>query len=248
MSATKDSSRDSSRDSSQRTPLVRRARSAQPDPPPKLSLKPLKKRSTATAATGTAARPSLQIQADQARVAALYHTRISHADIAKKVGLSVSQVRYHLAQLRDEWLRRATWDFGRVQAEELARIDNLEASYWAAYKRSQADAVATDEYDEANNPRTVTKKKRRDGEAEFLRGVQWCIEQRCKMLGLHAPKEMIVEERRMAGKPVEAMSISELQSELARKGSGAVDEAEWEELKLLEQEEAALKCPSQPHP
>lgn len=216
-----------------------------PAPSAEIALKPLRKKrpkrlKTSPKPGNPDARSPMQIAADTARVSELYLTRQSHAKIAEQAGLSVQQVRTCLIQLQEEWLSRATWNFNQRQAEELARIDNLEAHYWDAYKRSQADALATEEHD-GERPKTVTKKKKRDGDAEYLRGVQSCIEMRCKILGLNAPKEMIIEERRTSGKPVEAMNIAELQRELANKGGQAVDEAEWAELRELEAEERALR-------
>jgi hypothetical protein len=109
-----------------------------------------------------------QIRRDRAEIARLYLQRWTQADIGRKLGLSRQQVGYDLEAVRQEWLDSALTDFNARKAEELARIDRLELEYWAAWERSKADGA---------------------GDPRFLAGVERCIEQRAKILGLHAPTE-----------------------------------------------------------
>lgn len=121
------------------------------------------------------------------------------ADIAIDLGLSQQQISYDLKELQRRWLNSSVSNLDEAKARELAKVDNLELEYWQAWKRSQEDAetvkqkgeVVPGEGGKPSIKTTDTEKttKGQAGDPRFLQGVQWCIERRCKILGVDAPEK-----------------------------------------------------------
>jgi hypothetical protein len=95
-----------------------------------------------------------------------------------------------LKAIQAEWQRQRLDDFHQAKLRELARIDRLEREYWDAWERSRHDRAQTVQ-ERTSAPsgdrlKAGTRSEGRDGNAEFLRGVERCIEMRCKILGAFA--------------------------------------------------------------
>lgn len=126
----------------------------------------------------------------------------------------------------NEWRKAYIADIDILKAQELQHINMLERAYWEGYERSLRDAesITSTQLDDRASPatphgkplptltrrRTTVKKDKRDGDPEFLNGVRWCIEQRCKILGINAPEKIAIqdwrEEAKKAGYKPEALS------------------------------------------
>ena len=139
-------------------------------------------------------RTPLERERDLRETAALYLRGLTQEEIAQRLGVSRQQIGYDLKALQRRWQESALADFHAKKAAELARVDELERTYWEAWERScQAREVTTQERtqggdghaDEARLKAGV-RKEQRDGNSEFLRGVERCIEMRCKILGTFA--------------------------------------------------------------
>ena len=122
-------------------------------------------------------------------------------------GYQVSQqmVSYDLCAIRKSWQKSALVDFDDAKAKELAKIDNLELEYWRAWIRSCEDAeTATKKtkgvVQQINDEKAriikqqpiegITTTKGQAGDPRFLTGIQWCIERRCKILGIDAAQKV----------------------------------------------------------
>jgi hypothetical protein len=89
-------------------------------------------------------------------------------------------------------------DLDAARAKELARIDRLERVAWRAWRRScrQKERASTrleKALDEgARAGKTVSSKQTegRDGNAEYLKRVEWCINKRCELLKLNPPQRL----------------------------------------------------------
>jgi len=81
----------------------------------------------------------LYLQKRRSRVTELYLEGRSQRDIALALGVSVTLVSQDLKAVRDEWLAMRVKDMDAVKAEELARIDHLEAVAWTAWRSSCLD-------------------------------------------------------------------------------------------------------------
>jgi len=148
-------------------------------------------------------RSAAQLARDRRRIAGLYLEGQLQADIAEAVGVSQSTVSNDLKAIQQEWLQSSLMDFNEARAQEIAKIDRLEREYWAAWQRSCEDAETSTQkvkgklqkYQDdsgkfvAEQPAEATKTSREQaGDPRFLSGVQWCIERRCKLLGIDAPQ------------------------------------------------------------
>jgi hypothetical protein len=144
-------------------------------------------------ARGRKGRSPDQIARDRAEIARLYLQRRTQAEIAAQLGMSRQQVGYDLGAVRQGWLESSLTDFNARKAEELARIDRLEREYWDAWEASQREReTSTTEQtsdDDGQRMRASLRKVGQTGDPRYLAGVQSCIEQRCRLLGLNAPTE-----------------------------------------------------------
>ena len=103
---------------------------------------------------------------DLAAIARLYCQGMRQCDIADMLGITQQQVSYDLKLIQKRWQAECIEAISLGKARELARIDELERTYWGAWFNST--------------------KARKDNPA-FLQGVMMCIDKRCKLLGLDAP-------------------------------------------------------------
>src|SRR6516165_2394318 len=139
-------------------------------------------------------RRPLERERDLREVVALYLHGQSQHEIAQRLNVSRQQIGYDLKLLQRRWQESALADFNAKKAAELAKVDELERTYWEAWQRScQGREVTTQEKTQAGEGQTEdtrrkagVRKEPRDGNPEFLRGVERCIELRCKITGAFA--------------------------------------------------------------
>ena len=136
-------------------------------------------------------RKASELGRDRRRVAEMYLRGSLQADIAAELGIDQSTVSRDLKSLQCEWLASALVDINEAKSRELARVDELERTYWAAWERSQEPIEVTSKratQNEAGKRFDVnTQSRGQVGDPRFLAGVGWCIERRCRVLGLDAP-------------------------------------------------------------
>jgi hypothetical protein len=144
---------------------------------------------------------------DRRLIASLYLKGEYQSDIAAQLGISQGQVSKEIAVLHDDWRASALIDINEAKARELAKIDTLELEYWTAWKRSQEDAESEitkmqgtpPKANDANPaPAKLETQKKREGQSgnpAFLRGVEWCINKRCEIIGVNAPTKQEIENK-----------------------------------------------------
>ena len=182
----------------------------------------------------------LQRVADQQGIVRLYLKQKSHREIAQTLNVSVQYVGRQLKQIKDAWLESTLVDFNRRQNQELARIDALEAEYWTAWEGSKADESREAlEYVDEDSIMRLSRKRletiKKNGTSSFLQGIQWCIEQRCKILGLHAPKEIKIDQHQRKTKELPELTREELRQIIAGHSKAlAVDAEIVEEARVKE--------------
>ncbi len=146
-------------------------------------------------------RTDFERERDRAEVAELYLKQWTQQEIADKLDLSRVTVGADLKFIQKSWRESSLIDMNEAKQRELERIDKLEREYWRAWEKSQQDAeestqkAATELMPDGEIKRkpggeVVLKKKGQSGDASYLRGIQWCIEQRCKILGIEAPQKV----------------------------------------------------------
>ena len=109
--------------------------------------------------------------------------------------LSRQQMGYDIKKLHKRWIRSQLINIDAAKARELARVDSIEREAWDAWEHSKQDAeiITTKGKGTKDEPAQMEKtvqRKGQIGDVSFLRVVQWCVEQRCKILGLDAPRQM----------------------------------------------------------
>jgi hypothetical protein len=132
----------------------------------------------------------LLLQQRRTLVARLYLQQRTQMEIARQVGVNQGTVSRDLLAIQAEWQRERLDDFAQAKFRELARIDQLEREYWEAWERSCQKLEQTLQ-EKTTAPtgdrlKAGTRTEGRDGNAEFLRGVERCIELRCKIIGAFA--------------------------------------------------------------
>jgi len=115
------------------------------------------------------------------------------AVIAAALNVSQPTVSNDLKALVNRWQESALMDVDEAKATELARINRLELEYWNTWEQSKRDKEST-LAEKTEGKETHTKAQQRKegqvGNPSFLAGVQWCIDRRCKLLGLDAPTKI----------------------------------------------------------
>ncbi len=165
-------------------------------------------------------RHDTEVLSRRAEVARRYLQGEMQEQIAQSFGVTQGQISQDLKAIRAAWLASAVRDFDALKAQELAKIDAVEREYWLAWERSKKDKeISTQEGGEVDpqtrKPRikkVVLRKEGQAGNPAFLAGVLTCIERRCAILGLDAPKRFVIdwdnltpeqEERLAKGEPPE---------------------------------------------
>lgn len=158
-------------------------------------------------------------EADLVIIAKLYLGGMNHHQIAAELTklrgytIKTGQVSMDIHAIYKRWMESYLSDYNRLKVRELAKIDRLEAEYWTAWEASKTDKMAVEQIKTADQvpqgksgdlktsyqrTKTTTKKERRDPNTVFLQGIQWCIEQRCKIFGLNAPTTVNINWRKQA--------------------------------------------------
>jgi hypothetical protein len=148
-------------------------------------------------------RSSIKREFDLATLAGLHFKGKFQAEIAKQLNITQQQISYDLKTLQTRWAESARGRLDDAKGKELAKVDNLEREYWQAYqfsqkdfrsvtaKRERVDLGIDKDGKRAARKGAITeltvKKETRVGDPIYLAGVAWCIERRCKILGLDAP-------------------------------------------------------------
>ena len=124
----------------------------------------------------------------------------TQTEIAAALGITQQQVSIDFKVVERRWREATTLDRDEFKARELAKIDELERTYWLEWEASKREKQITntkkvqlssvDDRTEA-----ALRREQRDGNPSYLAGIQWCIERRCALLGLDAPTKIDIETR-----------------------------------------------------
>lgn len=128
---------------------------------------------------------------DLVKIAEMYLRGMSQAEIATAIGLSRSQVGYDLQDVRKQWAEQTTMKLDEHKAEELARLDHLEAQHWQAWEDSRKESKTTTAANGTRGRTASVRTETRYGDPRFLQGISECIAERCKILGLYAPSKLV---------------------------------------------------------
>ena len=145
-------------------------------------------------------RTTFQRENDLVILAGLYLRGVPQVQMAgiiseqREYSISRQQVSYDLKTLTRRWLESEIVDLNEAKTQELAKINHLEQTYWEAWEDSRKTKEVTstkrtiDDYgtkDEAG-----IRKEQQAGNPAYLAGVMTCINKRCDIFGLDAPKKV----------------------------------------------------------
>ena len=163
-------------------------------------------------------RINTEVTARRQQVAERYLRGEYQSTIAQAFGVSQAQISKDLAAIRAAWLASAVRDFDLARAQELAKIDAVESEYWQAWERSKKDKETENlEGDGTIDLRTqkpkvtkITKRKEgQSGNPAYLAGILSCIDKRCQILGLDAPKRFVIDWDSLSPEQVERLAKGE---------------------------------------
>lgn len=126
--------------------------------------------------------------------------------------LSYSQIVYDTKVIEKQWIEHYLEDVNAMKAKELARIDKIEQAAWDAWELSKRTIARTEKEQVENEQvgkndtafhrhrKTRAKKveQERDPDKKFMDTIQWCVEQRCTILGLNAAQRYDISWRKQA--------------------------------------------------
>lgn len=141
-------------------------------------------------------RTPFQREQDLEEITRLYLTGKTQAEIAGLIGVSRPQIQYDLETIRQRWRESSIINFTEAKQCELARLDELERAYWAAWEKSCGERRKTRQetsqegQDSNRRLRVFVDNENLFGNPAYLAGVQYCISERCKILGLYAPAKI----------------------------------------------------------
>ena len=136
-------------------------------------------------------RTNIQIEDDRREIASLYLQGKTQQVIADRLHMTRQMVGYDLKAIQRRWREDTARELDADKARELAKIDELERTYWAAWESSleQRETTATARTEAGDSIRTTGQMKRESqgGNPVYLQGVMSCMQRRARLLGLDAP-------------------------------------------------------------
>jgi DNA-binding CsgD family transcriptional regulator len=126
----------------------------------------------------------------------------SHKQLAEDNGISPSTVRDIVRDTREQWKEWRVSHFDIMLLNELERINRIEDEAWDAYEKSKKPMTTTTRrtdgtrtMDEETGKEKLTiiyeevKSQTRHPDPRYMNIIQWCVEQRLKIIGGYAPEK-----------------------------------------------------------
>jgi transposase len=129
------------------------------------------------------------------KVTSLYLQGKFQDEIAKVVKVDRATVSRDLKAVQAEWLKSGVMDLNAAKARELAKLDEVERQAWVAWEQSRKDAETMEVTGTAQGGKGMPDKvkkitKGQAGDSRFLGIILDCVNRRCEILGLDAPKKL----------------------------------------------------------
>jgi hypothetical protein len=123
------------------------------------------------------------------------HSQLEIADrLASLTGRRVSQqtISRDLAAVRAEWIRQAVTNADELIGAELARLNLLERSAWAAFAGEDFGPDMLQPEGSSRETSTAAQRRKWVGDPRCLTIILRCIERRCALLGLDGARRVDV--------------------------------------------------------
>ena len=112
-----------------------------------------------------------QRESDILKTSELYLRGMGQQAIAEEIGVTQQTVSRDLRALQKRWMATTSLDIDEHRSRELARIDELERTFWLRYEASDKTTHLAE---------------------RWLSGVLKCIDRRCKLIGVDRPAGLLV--------------------------------------------------------
>jgi transcriptional regulator with XRE-family HTH domain len=135
-------------------------------------------------------RTAFERERDLERTASLYLKGKTQQEIADEIGVSRQQVGFDIQTVQRRWRESTVINLDEAKQRELARIDELERTYWQAWEKSTGERTKTKQEKtggDGGQAKASVEKETLHGNPAFLTGVFNCVQERCRILGLYAP-------------------------------------------------------------
>lgn len=130
------------------------------------------------------------IEGRRNKAARLYKLGVPQAEIAERLEVSENTVQRDLAVVRKRWEQSGIVSMDERKAAELETIDRIERAAWKAWRKSQEDAVTVTRKKVGNDKEKTVRSQGQAGNAAYLDTVLKCVDRRCRLLGLDAPRQI----------------------------------------------------------
>lgn len=127
-------------------------------------------------------------------IAGLYKKGITNqAKIGEMLGITRVTVWKDLKVLNERWKESALIDLDAAKGQLLDELNDLKRNYWEAWEQSREEAKTKTlkaKSDNKGNPTPDTqtvKTEEQCGDPRYLQGIEKCLQETAKILGLYAP-------------------------------------------------------------
>ena len=148
-------------------------------------------------------RNTAQIDHDRREIARYYLRGRTQKEIANIINgdperdytLTRQMISYDLGKIREAWRESSLVDMNEAKQRELQKIDMLELEYWQAWEDSCENEETVRQEGAPTDGGIKTEKitktvKGKTGDPRYLQGVERCIQQRIKIIGIEAPTKI----------------------------------------------------------
>lgn len=150
-----------------------------------------------------------------------YSARAITRVMKEKIGRSLDRqtITKYVKQNLQEWAEQNMANITEAKAQQLMKIDKLESTYWEAWDESKEEnrenTVETESFPSQAEEGEMKVQKQRDkvrtqkthGDASLLKGIEWCIEMRCKIMGIGSDKIDITTQGNPLNKNIDLSSL-----------------------------------------
>ena len=125
-----------------------------------------------------------QREKDLVDIARLYLQGQNQTSIAAVIGVTQQTVSADLKLIRKRWRESSLKDFDEAIAQEIAKIDLVEAEYWQQWDKSKLPRHTRKTEKCSQGAKTTAIEEPGLCNPQYLNGVMNCIDRRCRLLGL----------------------------------------------------------------
>lgn len=150
---------------------------------------------------------SLEREQYKNRIVEMYVKRKRQGEIAAELGISQAAVSQWIRKITKEWRDSRFQNLDQLKFEELHRINAMEAEMYEMWELSKGKKKKTSLKEELGKLEIETpgvagsrknaipmgyriqdKETEQEGNMEYWHAIEWCVDRRCKLIGLDAER------------------------------------------------------------